>query len=116
MVDAIKLRVPPSQTGELVLTDGAEGMGLIVTRAEDAAPEHCATVAVTEYEPALAKVTLLITGFCDDEVKPPGPVQLYVAPGTDDACRLNTLPAQIGELVDTTGAGGNGFTCTCCVA
>src|SRR5262245_10674697 len=99
MVDAVRLRVAPSQTGELALTDGAEGMALIVTRAEDAAPEHCATVAVTEYEPALAMVTLLITGFCEDEVKPPGPVQLYVAPGIDDACRLNAFPAQTGELV-----------------
>src|SRR5262245_20866728 len=103
MVDAARLRVAPSQTGELALTDGAGGMGLIVTRAEDAALEHCATVAVTEYEPAFAKVTLPITGFCDDEVKPPGPAQLYVAPGTDDACRFNVLPAQIGVLAVTDG-------------
>ena len=36
---------------------------------------HPLTDAVTEYVPVAAVVTLAIVGFCEEEVKPFGPVQ-----------------------------------------
>jgi hypothetical protein len=65
-----------------------------------------------------AEVTLVMMGFCCDEVKPFGPVQLYVAPAIVDANKLSGLPWQTGELLLIMGGLGNGIDATilACVA
>lgn len=50
-----------------------------------------------------------ITGFCREEVKLFGPLQLYVAPVIVDACRFSELPAHNGSLLLTEGAEGPGL-------
>jgi hypothetical protein len=45
-------------------------------------------------------------GFCVADVKPLGPVQVYVAPEIVVEERLSVEPAQIGALLDGTGAAG----------
>src|SRR5437762_3419737 len=66
----------PTHNGPLFEARGAKGRGLttaLVNAGELAQPF---TVAVTLYTPPFTTATLLITGFCDDEVNPFGPVQL----------------------------------------
>lgn len=75
IADAVKFKFVPWHNGELLDTAGATGMGLTMTGVPVELLVHCPTVTVTEYKPALAMVTLLITGFCCDDVKPLGPVQ-----------------------------------------
>jgi hypothetical protein len=53
---------------------GAAGVALIVTTVVANVLEHPPTVAVTEYVPLAAVVTLEIEGFCEEEVNPFGPV------------------------------------------
>jgi hypothetical protein len=45
-----------------------------------------------------------------DEVKPAGPVQLYVAPAAVGVVRLSVPPLQTGELLPAVGAAGTGLT------
>ena len=45
---AVKLKVVPEQTGELLPAVGAAGIGLIVTEVVPAGPVQLSTVAVTE--------------------------------------------------------------------
>jgi hypothetical protein len=59
-----------------------------------------------------AVVALVIEGVRDDDVKPFGPVQLYVAPVMIDAMRLRVEPAQIGLLLVAVGADGIELTVT----
>lgn len=61
-------------------------------------------------------VALGIVGFCNEELKLFGPVQLYDADGMLLAKRFNVCPAQIGELLVATGAAGEAFTVTLVVA
>ena len=75
MVLAVKLKVDPTHMGLLLPAVGATGGGLIITFTVPAEPVHPATVAVTEYVPAFAVVTLPIVGFCEEDVKLFGPVQ-----------------------------------------
>jgi hypothetical protein len=44
-------------------------------------------------------------GFCKVELKPFGPVQLYVAPVMVEAERVNVLPLQTGVLLLNVGTG-----------
>ena len=106
--DAVRFKFVPSQTGELFDTPGVAGIVLTITEVVAEVLVHCPTVTVTAYEPAFATVILLITGFCNDELNPFGPVQLYVAPGTVDANKFNALPSQTGELLVSGGALGTG--------
>lgn len=69
-------------------------------------------VTVRTYTPSLASVTFESTGFCEAEVNPPGPVQLYVAPATVWACSAAVPPTQGGIIGDEAKATGNGFTVT----
>ena len=46
---------------------------------------------------------LLMTGFCVEEVKPLGPVQLYEAPLMLFAESVRSVPEQTGELLLTAG-------------
>ncbi len=55
-------------------------------------------------------------GFCVEEVKLCGPVQLYVAPAIVEAVRFNVLPAQIGPLLPVVGAAGMALTVATVVA
>ena len=74
LVPADKLNVVPEQTGLLLDAVGADGVTLIVTETVPAAPVHPFLVAVTEYVPDSAVVTLPIVGFCKVDVNPFGPL------------------------------------------
>jgi hypothetical protein len=65
---------------------------------------HPVNVVTRVYVPVAAAVAEGIEGFCEDELNPLGPDQLYVAPATDPAEKLSVLPAQIGLLLATNGA------------
>ena len=75
MVLAVKLNVVPEQIGLLLPATGAAGIRFTVTAVVPADPVHPNTVTETEYVPASRAVTPLITGFCEEEEKPFGPVQ-----------------------------------------
>ena len=109
---ALRFRVCPVQTGELLDSVGADGGELMITFTVPALLVQPFTVIVTEYEPASAPVTLLMVGFCKDEEKAFGPVHAYVAPATVGVVRFNVAPIQIGLLLDGIGAVGIGFTTT----
>lgn len=109
---AVKFNVEPAQIGLLLPAVGATGIGLTTTTVVPAGPGHPATVTVTEYVPASATIALAIVGFCEEDEKLLGPVQLYVAPAIVLAAKFNTEPAQTGLLLLAAGAAGVGFTTT----
>jgi hypothetical protein len=76
IVFAKRFKVCPVQTGVLLDGVGAEGGFTIVTLTVPAGPVQPFTVAVTEYVPAAASVTLGMLGFCSEDVNPLGPFQL----------------------------------------
>ena len=61
------------------------GSGLTVTLVDAGEDVQPLTVTVTLYVPDAAVVAFGIDGFCSDDVKLFGPVQLYVAPATVEA-------------------------------
>ena len=63
----------------------------------------------------MATVAFVRVGFCTEEEKADGPVQLYVAPATAEVVRLILLPVHIGELLETVGVAGVAFTTTATV-
>ena len=64
MAPAVKLKVLPEHTVELLPAMGAEGRGVMITAVVPAEPVHpSAEVAVTEYVPPPADVIAAITGF-----------------------------------------------------
>jgi hypothetical protein len=69
-------RVPPIQTGLLLLGIGEGGISFTTTSVVAATPEHPLIMMATEYVPELAKAAFVIVGFCKDEINPLGPVQL----------------------------------------
>ena len=73
---AVKLKVCPAHTGELLDKVGAPGTPNTVTLNVPAGPGHPATVAVTEYIPVANVEAPGMLGFCVVEVNPFGPVQL----------------------------------------
>jgi hypothetical protein len=68
----VKLRGEPAQTGPSLaaLAAGKAFTTALVVEVVEQLPK----VTVTVYDPLLAGVGALITGFCDVEVYPPGPV------------------------------------------
>ncbi len=62
--------------------------------------------------PAFIAATLLIIGFCKEEVKPFGPDHEYDAPVTVDADKFNVEPSQRGPLFDAIEAAGIGLIIT----
>ena len=80
-------------------------MELMVTAVFPDALVQPLAIADTLYVPAAA-VTLIIDGFCRDEVNPFGPVQKYVAPLTVLAVSNNVFPAHTGELLPAVGTDG----------
>ena len=67
--------------------------------------EQLPAVTVTLYSPEAAVVAFGTDGFCSLDVKPFGPVQLYVPPSTGDAVRWSVCPSQIGPSFPATGGG-----------
>ena len=55
---------------------GAGGKGFTVATTDEGWEEQPLTVAITEYVPELGRSAPMIDGFCTEEVKPFGPVQL----------------------------------------
>src|SRR5262245_17850270 len=90
--------LPSLQAAPLAITVAA-----VCTVAEGQLPR----IAFTPYVPEFAVVAPAMEGFCSDDPKPPGPVQLYVAPGIVDALSCNVAPAQMGPLFVTTGFDGS---------
>src|SRR5213075_3059288 len=70
------------------------------------------TVMVTEYVPASAVVAFVRVGFCNDDVKPFGPVHEYVAPLTVGVFSWIVWPEQYGPVFDAVGVAGIGLTTT----
>jgi hypothetical protein len=66
----------PTHKGPLFDATGASGSGLTTAFVDEDELVQPFTVAVTLYIPLLATPTLLRTGFCCDDIKPFGPVQL----------------------------------------
>jgi hypothetical protein len=76
IVDAKRFRVAPAHIVPLFEAVGAARFGLTTALTVPAALVQLPTVALTEYVPVAAVVALVIEGFCEDDVKPLGPVQL----------------------------------------
>jgi len=72
----------PEQYGPPLVAAGVAGVALTTTFVVPAAEVQPLTVIVTEYVPASAVVAFARVGFCNDDVKPFGPVHEYVAPET----------------------------------
>jgi hypothetical protein len=109
---ALRFNVEPEHKGPLLLATGAAGVALITTVVVPATLPHPLTDTATEYVPLAAVVTLLIDGFCEDDVNVFGPDHEYVAPVIVLAVRFNTWPLHTGVLLPTVGAVGIGFTVT----
>ncbi len=107
----LKLMVLPVQTGVLLEGLGVAGLELTVTDVVPAALVDPLTVTVTLYVPAMAVVALEIVGFCTDELKLLGPVQLYVAPATAAVLKLMVLPEQTGLLLEGLGVATDATAC-----
>jgi hypothetical protein len=88
--------VAPAQYGPPFDGTGAAGMALTTTLVVPAGDVQPFTVIVTLYEPASAGVAFGRVGFGRVEVKPFGPVQAYVAPGTTGVASAIVEPAQYG--------------------
>ncbi|WP_207917090.1 hypothetical protein, partial [Flavobacterium hiemivividum] len=108
----VRFKVEPTHNGPLFDAVGVAGIGLTTTVVEPAALGQPATVTVTLYVPAVARVTPEILGFCNPELKLFGPVQLYVAPETKGVVRFKVEPTHSGPLFDAVGVAGIGLTTT----
>ena len=62
--------------------------------------------------PPSAVVALERVGFCSAEVKPFGPVQVYVAPATVGVESAIVAPSQYGPPLEAVGVAGAGLTAT----
>src|SRR2546430_9869916 len=96
----------PGQNGPPLLAAGVAGIGLTTTLVVPAAEVQPLTVTVTEYVPASAAVAFARVGFCCEEVKPFGPVQAYVAPGTVGVISWIVAPSQNGPPLAGGGVAG----------
>ena len=70
------------------------------------------TVTVMLYVPAMPALAVKREGFCVEETKAPGPVQLYVAVETAGVVNKIVDPKQTGEFPLAVGVAGIGFTIT----
>lgn len=96
------------------LAFGAAGVGFTVTATVPAAEVQPSSVMVTLYVPPSANVATAIVGFCTEDEKLFGPLQLYVPLVAVDV-RLIASPSQTGEFDPAVGAAGIGFTTTATV-
>ena len=102
----------PVQNGPPFDGAGVAGRGLTTTLVVPDAEGQPLTVTVTEYVPALAVVAFVRVGFCNEDVKPFGPVQAYVAPVTAAVEREMADPSQNGPPFEGVGVTGIGLTVT----
>jgi hypothetical protein len=104
--------VAPSQYGPPLLAVGVAGVAFTTAFVVPAAEVQPDTVTVTEYVPASAGVAFERVGFCSADVKPFGPVHVYVAPATVGVESWIVAPSQYGPPLDAVGVAGAGFTTT----
>ena len=110
---AVKLRLCPEQTGELLPATGAAGVWLMVTATVTVASGgHPGTDAVMEYVPVALVETPGMVGSSAVDVKLLGPLQLYIALTTVLAVKLKVCPEQTGVLLPAIGAEGGGLIVT----
>jgi hypothetical protein len=109
-VGVVSVNEDPAHIGPLLVAVGVAGTAFTVAVVLAVELVQPFTVTVTEYVPDAAVVAEGIDGFCNDDVKPFGPVHEYVAPPTFDAVRFNVEPVQTGPLLETVGAPGMAFT------
>lgn len=91
---------------------GAAGVVLIVTDVVEVELVQPDTVALTEYVPALAVLAFVIVGFCEEDEKLFGPLQLYVAALIVLAVSVIVFPEHKGGILPAVGADGIGLTVT----
>ena len=72
--------VESSHNGIFLLTDGAMGIGRILTITEPLSTQPFNSVC-TQYSPDQARTDDVLLGSDKVDVKPPGPVQLHVSSG-----------------------------------
>ena len=75
-VGVLSVKVLPEHIGPLLLAVGVAGIGLTVAEVEPAADVQPLDVTVRLYVPVAAVVAFDIVGFCKEELKLLGPVQL----------------------------------------
>lgn len=112
----LKFRVDPAQTGLLEDAVGVPGGAETITLTVPGALGHPLTVTTKVYVPEFAVVAFVIVGFCVVDVKPLGPLQLYVAFAIVFEVRVMLDPVQTGLLDEVAGVAGVGFTITVVVA
>jgi hypothetical protein len=108
---AARVMVCPAQRVGVPEAVGEVGIGWTVTLLTPAGLVQPLIVTVTEYDPEVLIVALLITGFCEPELKPLGPDHKKLPP-EGLAVRLSVEPAQMGPLLPAAGAAGVVFTVT----
>ena len=96
----------PVHTGLLLVAVGALGVRFTVTGVVAGKLLQPATLALTVYVPDAAVVAPGILGFWSVDVKPFGPIQLYVAFAIKEAVRNIVLPEQTGLVPPATGVAG----------
>ena len=107
-----RFNVAPVQRGPLFVAVGVAGAALITTVVAPAALVQPFTVIVTLYVPASVASTFAMAGVLNVEVKPLGPVQLYVAPATVGVLKFNVAPTHRGPLLLAAGVAGNALMTT----
>lgn len=75
MFEAVSKTFDPSHNGLLLPVAGDAGIALTAMTAFAGALVHPFTVAVTAYDPEAETVLFVISGFCEAELNPFGPVQ-----------------------------------------
>ena len=75
-VDAVRFNIDPTHRGPLLPTNAFAGIAFTTTLVDAPLDEQPFDEVKTVYDPDAAVVTLVIVGFCNDEVNPLGPVQL----------------------------------------
>jgi hypothetical protein len=76
MLTAVRFSVRPTHAGVFAPNAGAEGTARTVTLKVPGRLVHPPLLAVTEYMPVARLEAPVMAGFCEDDVKPLGPVQL----------------------------------------
>ncbi len=112
MSEAVKFKAAPSHKGLLLDAFGVEGVIFITIELVPALLEQPFTVTVTEYVPAANNEVFAIVGFCIVELKPLGPVQVYVASTIVRVVKFKVFPVHIGELLSIEGVSGLGLMVT----
>lgn len=107
-----KLIAEPLQTGELLDATGVAGIGFTTTLVVPCEEEQPATETLIVYIPELAGTAFAMIGFCNVELNPLGPVQLYDPPATEGVVRLIGPFSHTGELLLAVGVAGIGMITT----